>query len=152
MLLRQLWVSFSLVACLIWIPVVALWRGEVLASGLDGRAVAFAVAAIAIALQLLVGMLVATPLSATPESVRGWAQRSFFARVAAAEAGAILGFIGFVLAANPAVYLAGFVIAVVGMLDAAPTAAKLSRMEKTVRAAGSDVEVLAALTGAGVSR
>ena len=152
LLMRQAWVSFTSAACIIWVPVLWLWLAGDLTSGFDSRVAAAGVGVLGALPQLVALLALASPVAREEKAARAEAQSTFLLRVALAEIAAVIGFIGFTLSLNPAVYLVGFVIALVGLLAAAPTAANIERMQQRLREAGSDVDLLSALVSGGITR
>ena len=131
-------------------------QGDMLAGlpggGVDGRIVAGVVVGIGVVAQLVAGAFVPPIAGETDGEVRRTAQRHFFLRVALAEPGALLGFMGFVLSGNPAVYLAGAIVSIAGLVDAAPGQRWIERGQDQLRDAGSPVDLMDALLGGGVTR
>ena len=150
-LMRQACLAFATACTLIWVPVLLVWS-DGRSSGVDGRTAALVVVVVGVVLQLLAGVVVAAPVADDEATVRRLAQRSMFLRVALAESAALVGFAGFLFTTNPMVYAAGYVVTLAGLVDAAPTAAKLDRQQQALRAVGSDVELLAVLVGQGLTR
>ena len=88
----------------------------------------------------------------TQAEVQEAAQKHFFLRVALAEPATLLGFLGFVLSANPAVYGLGAVVSLAGMLDARPSTRWLDRGQLQLRESGSEISLLGVLVQGGVTR
>jgi hypothetical protein len=149
--MRLLWLTFTAVMVLLGVVVVVIDRVAP-GGGVDGRAVGVVVVGLGAVAQLVAAKVVTDITGATMPEVRAAAQRAFFLRVALAEPAALLGFLGFVVSGNAAVYGAGFVVGMAGMIDAAPTRAWLERGQQQLRGAGSDVELLAALVSGGLTR
>ena len=149
--MRQLWCTFISAMLLIGVVVIFVDR-QLEDGGMDGRLVAGFVVVIGVVTQLAgFGFLPAISGKNT-NAVRSSAQARFFLRIALAEVPAFVGFFGFILTTNPWVYAAGFAIGFAGMLDARPSAAWIDRGQQQLQADGSDVSLLAALTGGGITR
>jgi hypothetical protein len=69
----------------------------------------------------------------------------FFLRIAFAESGALLGYVGFFLTENPLVYLVGLLPAVLGFAMSAPTRANLEREDQAMAARGCRFTIYRAL-------
>ncbi len=149
---RQLWLKFLGVLAMIWIPVLlfALTSGS--ESSVDARPVAIAILIGGAVLQIAAAALLGPIQGETEEEVRAAAQRLLFLRIFVAEVPAIAGFLGFMATANPAVYLVGWVVAVVGMIGAAPTARRLDLLQRQLRESGSSVDLVTALVSSGITR
>ena len=152
LLLRQLWVTLAAVMTILWVPVLVLHLSDARTGSLDGRVATAVVVVVAFGGQLLAVRLAPSVSGTTAKSASESAQRWVLVRVGLGELAALVGFIGFVASANPLVYVAGFVPTVVVMVGAAPSAAWIARMQHDLRESGSDVELLAALVGGGISR
>jgi hypothetical protein len=151
-LLRQLWVMLAAVITILWIPVVALSFSDALRGSIDGRVAALVVVVVAVGGQVIAARLAPSVSGVTEQVARDAAQRWVLVRVGLGELAALVGFIGFVASANPLVYVAGFVPTAAVMVAAAPSAAWIGRMQVELRESGSDVELLSALVGGGISR
>ena len=114
--MRVLWLIFVLAMVLIAVVVLVL-DAALPGGGPDGRVVGAVVVGFGLFLQLLAARLVPTIAGHDGSSVRHTAQRQFFIRIAFAEPSALAGFLGFVIAGNPAVYLAGAAVSLLGMLS-----------------------------------
>lgn len=149
--MRVLWLIFVAAMLLIGTTVAVIDRLAP-GGGADGRVVGAVVAAVAVSLQLLAPKFVPAIDGATNAAVRAQAQRAFFVRVAFAEPAALLGFMGFVVSGNVAVYVLGALIGLAGMYDAAPNRRWFEAGNRSLRAAGSDVDFLTAITQGGITR
>jgi hypothetical protein len=69
----------------------------------------------------------------------------FFLRLAMAEAGAVMGFVGFFLTQNPLVYFVGLIPAALGFAMLAPTRANLEREDQAMAARGCRYTIYRAL-------
>lgn len=69
----------------------------------------------------------------------------FFLRLAFSEAPALVGFVGFILTSNPAVYLIGVAFAYVGFNRLAPTARHLDQDQQRLSEAGCGRSLVRAL-------
>lgn len=149
--MRVLWITFTAAMVLVGV-VVALIDAFVPGGGVDGRLVVAAVLGFGVLAQLVATMVVGDVTGSTPAEVRASAQRGFFVRVALAEPAGLLGFLGFVLSGNAAVYVAGAAVAMVGLLAAAPTRSWIELGQRQLADSGSDVDLIAALVGGGITR
>lgn len=152
MVIRMAWIAFVGAMVIIGGIVLFLWSLGGAGSGIDGRTAAVVLVIVGGAVQVIGGRVVGALAPGSPREVARQAQTRFFLRIAFAEVGVIVGFLGFALTGNPAVYLVGFVVGAAGMIDAAPTAAHLRRQQAELRAAGSDVDLVSALTSGGLTR
>ncbi|MEQ8841708.1 MAG: hypothetical protein RIB98_12070 [Acidimicrobiales bacterium] len=150
-IMRLVWITFVASMLLIGVAVFAIDRA-LPGGGADGRVVAMVVAGLGVFAQVAAIRFVPAITGTTMPAVRATAQRAFFLRIAFAEPAALLGFLGFVLSGNAAVYVVGFVVGMAGMADAAPTASWIADGQKELQASGSDVELLAALVSGGITR
>ena len=148
--LRTMWVTFLSGIVLIGIVVLALWP-SLRQGGPDARVVAGIVVAIALVTHLA-ARLVPQISGHDDADVRASAQRRFLLRVALAESSALIGFVSFIITENPAVYFVGAVAAVAALLQVCPSSAWLEREQRQLRAAGSSVNLLAALLSGGLTR
>lgn len=80
-----------------------------------------------------------------PALASGYRTR-FFLRIAVAEAAALVGFLGFILTAQPLVYLVGAAFAALGFVTAAPSARNLARDQEDLLASGSTLSLRELLT------
>lgn len=149
--MRVLWLTFTAVMVFIGVVVVVIDRVAP-GGGVDGRVAGAVVVGLGFFAQVVAAKLVNEITGSTMPEVRASAQRAFFLRVALAEPAALFGFLGFVVSGNVAVYGTGFVVGMVGMYAAAPTRAWIDRGDRQLRSSGSDVELLAALVGGGLTR
>lgn len=149
--MRVLWLAFTAAMVLLGV-VVALIDAFVPGGGVDGRIVVAAVLGFGVLAQLVATRVAGEVAGATPAAVRASAQRVFFVRVALAEPAGLLGFLGFVLSGNVAVYVAGAAVAMVGLVAVAPTRSWIERGQGRLADRGSDVDLLAALVGGGITR
>jgi hypothetical protein len=149
--MRVLWVTFVSAVALLGVVVVIIDQVAP-GGGADGRVVAVVVAAIGVFLQIVSVKFVPPIAGRTAGEVRERAQRAFFIRVAFAEPAPLVGFMGFVLSGNLAVYLVGAVTGLAGMYDAAPNSRWINEGDESLRASGSDVDFLQAMIGGGISR
>lgn len=150
LVMRVLWVTF-VVAVLLLGVVVAVVAAELPGGGIDGRLAAGGVVVIGLFLQIAAGSFVPAVAGSTVDEVRDAAQRSFFLRVALAEPAALLGFLGFALSGNGGVYVAGAIVSLAGLSDAAPNRRWLERGQEQLRASGSSVDLTDALLAGGVT-
>jgi F0F1-type ATP synthase membrane subunit c/vacuolar-type H+-ATPase subunit K len=131
--LRGLFLSFCAAIALVGLVVLVLSAGEGIEQGADGTTVAIAVAVAGVV--LLVASAWRRPLDGSSEQALAQSyRRRFFLRMAFAEAAALLGFVGFILTGNPAIYLVGAAFTVVGFVLLAPTAGNLARDQEALRA------------------
>ncbi len=72
----------------------------------------------------------------------------FFLRLAFSESSAMVGFVGFILTSNPAVYLVGVAFAFVGFNRLAPTARHLAHDQQALYQAGCTRSLVHALASA----
>lgn len=149
--MRMVWITFVAVMVVIGALVVAIDR-SLPGGGADGRVVAAGVAGVGIFLQVVSTKFIPVIAGKKMAAVRSAAQRAFFIRVAFAEPAALLGFMGFVLSGNVAVYAVGFAVGLAGMTDAAPTGRWIAAGQAELAASGSDVDLLAALVSGGLTR
>lgn len=149
--MRVLWLTFVASMLLLGIVVVVI-DSVAPGGGVDGRVVGGVVAALGVGLQAVSVRFLPDLAGRTVEEVRAAVQRIFFLRVAFAEPAALLGFMGFVVSGNVAVYVIGAVIGLAGMYDAAPSAGWLARSAEQLRSSGSDVDLLDAVTRGGLTR
>jgi len=149
--MRIAWITFTVAMVLVGVVVVVVDQTAP-GGGVDGRVVGGVVLAIGVFAQVVSNKFVPDVEGATMPSARGTAQRAFFVRVAFAQPAVLLGFMGFAISGNVAVYALGFVVGLAGMLDAAPTAGWIEKGQTQLKASGSDVELLAALVGGGITR
>jgi hypothetical protein len=149
--MRVVWITFTFSMVLIGALVVAIDRA-LPGNGADGRIVGGVVVGIGVFAQVVSTKFVPDIEGASMPAARGTAQRAFFLRVAFAQPSALVGFLGFVVSGNVAVYALGFVVGLAGMFDAAPTSGWIERGQAQLKTSGSDVELLAALTGGGITR
>lgn len=149
--MRIAWIVFTAVMVVIGVVVIAIDQG-LPGGGVDGRTVAVIVGGLAVFAQLVAVKFVPEITGSTMPAVRATAQRAFFVRMAFAQPAPLLGFLGFVTSGNAAVYVVGFVVGLAGMWDAAPNARWIGVGQRQLQASGSDVELLAALVGGGITR
>lgn len=150
--IRQLWLKFLGVLVMIWIPVLVFSVTSGSETSIDARPVAVGILIGGAVLQLVVPTLFGRMQGETEDEVRGRAQRLLFLRILVAEVPALAGFLGFMATANPAVYLAGWLVAMAGMIGAAPTRRKLERLQLQLSESGSSVDLVTALVNSGISR
>jgi len=149
--MRVLWMTFMSAMLLMAVAVIVI--DQVLpGGGVDGRVVGGVVVAVSVFAQIVANKFVPEVAGSTMSAVRETAQRSFFVRIAFAEPAALLGFLGFVVSGNAAVYGLGCVVGMAGLFDAAPTAAWIRKGQDQLKGSGSDVELLAALVSGGITR
>lgn len=149
--LRTLWLAF--LGSVVLIGAVVLFLGTVeLGHGPDGRVVGAVVVGLGVVAQLAAGVLLPAITGATPAAAVAAVQRHVLLRVALAEVAALVGFMGFVISVNPAVYLAGAVVAVAGLVDAMPSGDRLGAWQRELDDHGSSVDLLAALVSTGMTR
>lgn len=151
LVMRALWIAFT-TAILLMGVVVVLVSTELPSGGIDGRFAAAFVVGLGVLAQVVAGAAVPAIGGRTADDVGRTAQRAFFIRVLLAEPAALLGFLGFALSGNPAVYLAGAVVSFAGMVDAMPGERWLARGQVQLTESGSSVQLLDALVRGGVSR
>lgn len=133
LVLRGLFLSFCAAVVLVGVVVVILSAGEGLDGSADGTTVGIGVALAG--LVLLVASAWRRPLDGSSDAALAESyRRRFFLRMALAEAAALLGFAGFILSGNPAVYALGAAFTAIGFVLMAPTAGNLARDEEAVRA------------------
>ena len=149
--MRVLWLTFIAAMALVGLVVVVIDQIAP-GGGADGRVVGAVVVALGVLIQLVSVKFVPEVAGSTMHAVRETAQRAFFTRVAFAEPAALIGFMGFVLSGNVAVYVAGAVIGLAGMYDAAPNSRWIAQSQQALRASGSDVEFLPAMASGGITR
>jgi len=149
--MRQLWITFVTATLLIGVLVMVV-NASLEGGGADGRVVAGVIAALGVISQLVGANFLPAIDGRTQAEVQEAAQKHFFLRVALAEPAALLGFLGFVLSANPAVYALGAVVSLAGMLDARPSTRWLDRGQQQLRESGSEISLLGVLVQGGVTR
>lgn len=149
--MRIAWITFTFVMVLIGAAVVAIDQA-LPGGGTDGRVVGAVVLIAGVFSQVASTKFVPDVEGTTMPAARGTAQRAFFVRVAFAQPSALLGFLGFAISGNVAIYLLGFVVGLTGMFDAAPTTGWIEKGQAQLKASGSDVELLAALVSDGITR
>jgi F0F1-type ATP synthase membrane subunit c/vacuolar-type H+-ATPase subunit K len=142
--LRSLFIAFATALVLVGVVVVVLWTTADLEGSLDGGPVAVAVGLAGLVLLVastVVGRLDGTSEASLAESYR----RRFFLRMGLSESAALLGFVGFILTDNPAIYPLGAAFSAVGFALLAPTAANLARDQEALRRDGTRTLLLQAL-------
>jgi hypothetical protein len=149
--MRMAWVTFTVSMVVIGV-LVAVIDAVLPGGGVDGRLVAAVVIGLGVFAQVLSTKFVPAVSGSTMPMARATAQRAFFIRVAFAEPAALVGFLGFVVSGNVAVYAGGFIVGLAGMYDAAPTTAWIARGQEQLSDSGSDVELLDALVSGGITR
>jgi hypothetical protein len=143
--LRGLFVSFCTAIALVGVVVVVLSAGSE-AVGSDLPAVPVGAAVVAAGVVLLVASAWRRPLDCASDAALGSSyRRRFFLRIAFAECGSLLGFVGFILTGNPAVYPAGAVFTVIGFALLAPTAGNLARDQEELGRTGCRRSLVTAL-------
>lgn len=147
--LRRIWAAFCVAMLLIGVVVLIL-QSEGGLKRTDVSAQVVAVAVILIGILSLVGGRVWVPnldgsdLGSVIQSYRS----RFFARVAWAEAPALLAFGGFLLlGGEPWVYLIGLTASLAGFALAAPTPASLRRDQQQLDASGKTLNLFESLGG-----
>jgi hypothetical protein len=145
--LRGVFLSVCAAIVLVGVVVVVLDATGGIGGDLPGGPVALAVA-VAGAL-LLAASARRRPLDGSSDEALASSYRTrFFLRMAFAESAALLGFVGFVLTGNPAVYVVGAASTVVGFALLAPTAGNLARDQEELRRAGNPRSLVQALRAA----
>lgn len=144
LVLRSVWTAFAFSVVLISIVVGAV-ATQLPGGGPDGRVVAGVVVAIGVFAQLVAVSFVPPLSGVTPDEVQAAATRAVLLRIALAEAAALVGFLGFALAGNAAVYFAGALVSAVGMYDAMPGRRWIAQGQAQLRESGSSVDLLDAL-------
>jgi len=143
--LRTLFVSFCTVLGFVGLTVYFLSRGQ------DGGGVLPGAVGAALVVAVGVTGFVATrfyeaPLNGESDATLIVSYRTrFLARVALADAAALIGFVAFILTQNPAMYPLGLAFSIVGFLHLAPTAANIERDQQALIATGSSRSLLTAL-------
>jgi F0F1-type ATP synthase membrane subunit c/vacuolar-type H+-ATPase subunit K len=149
--LRSLFIAFATALVLVGVVVIVLWTTADLEAGFAGGPVAVAVGLTGLVLLVastMVGRLDGSSEEALGESYR----RRFFVRMGLSESAALLGFVGFVLTENPAVYPLGAAFSAVGFALLAPTAANLARDQEALRRYGSRHSIVQAVRNVGPGR
>ncbi len=147
--LQRIWAAFCVAVMLIGVVVLILHNeGGLSRTGVSAEVVAVAVTLIGI-LSLLGGRVWVPRLNGSdPGGVVQSYQSRFFARVAWAEAPALLAFGGFLLlGGEPWVYLIGLTASLVGFALAAPTPASLRRDQEQLDASGNTLDLRESLGG-----
>ena len=130
--LRGLFLSFCAAVALVGVVVVLLSSGEGLDGSADGTTVGIGVALAGFV--LLLASAWRRPLDGSSDATLAESyRRRFFLRMAFAEAAALLGFAGFILSGNPAVYAGGAAFTAIGFVLMAPSAGNLARDQEAVR-------------------
>lgn len=146
---RRIWAAFCVAVVLIGVVVLILHKeGGLHRTGVSAEVVAVAVTLIGI-LSLVAGRVWVPQLDGSDPGgvVRSYHHR-FFARMAWAEAPALLAFGGFLLlGGEPWVYLIGLTASLVGFAFAAPTLASLRRDQEQLDASGKTLNLLESLGG-----
>jgi F0F1-type ATP synthase membrane subunit c/vacuolar-type H+-ATPase subunit K len=142
--LRSLFIAFATALVLVGVVVVVLWTTADLEARFAGGPVAVAVGLAGLVLLVastMVGRLDGSSEEALAESYR----RRFFLRMSLSESAALLGFVGFILTENPAIYPLGTAFSAIGFALLAPTAANLARDQEALRRYGSRHSIVQAL-------
>ena len=148
--MRILWVVF--VNAIVLIGVVVLLLGDELDGVLNPSLALAATVMVGVFAQLAGPRLVRGPDLLSAAAFAPTFQRWFFSRVAFAEVAALFGFVMFILSGSGLVYALGAVIALAGMIDAAPGARRLATLQKQADDEGSGLDVLGALQQGGLTR
>jgi F0F1-type ATP synthase membrane subunit c/vacuolar-type H+-ATPase subunit K len=142
--LRSLFIALATALVLVGVVVVVLWTTADLEAPFSGGPVAVAVGLAGVV--LLVASTVVARLDGTSEaSLAESYRRRFFLRMGLSESAALLGFVGFILTDNPAIYPLGAAFSAVGFALLAPTAANLARDQEALRRYGTRTSLLQAL-------
>jgi hypothetical protein len=142
--LRGLYLSFCAAIALVGVVVAVLAAGGFEGGDVAGGPVAVAVGVAGLA--LVVASAWRRPLDASSDlALADSYRRRFFLRMAFAESAALLGFVGFVLTGNPALYAVGAPFTVLGFALLAPTVANLRRDQEELRRSGNRRSLVAAL-------
>ena len=142
--LRSLFIALPTTLVLVGVVVVVLWTTADLEAAFSGGPVAVAVGVAG--LVLLVASTVVARLDGTSEaSLAESYRRRFFLRMGLSESAALLGFVGFILTDNPAIYPLGAAFSAVGFALLAPTAANLARDQEALHRYGTRTSLLQAL-------
>ena len=147
--IQRIWATFCIAVVLIGVVVLVLDReGGLNRTGVSADVIAVGVTFIGI-LSLVGGRVWVPGLDGSdPGSVVRSYHSRFFARVAWAEAPALLAFGGFlVLGGEPWVYLIGLMASLAGFALAAPTPASLRRDQEQLDASGKTLNLLESLGG-----
>ena len=150
LVLRQLWCSFA--GAMVLFALLAVLASAGVSSSVDGRIVAGVVVAAGVIAQLMGMAFVAPVRGPSVDDVRRSAQRHVLVRVALAEVSALAGVIGAFVSANLAVYGIGAVVALAGLIDAAPSDRWLAARQADLDAEGTAVDLRDALESAGLTR
>ena len=150
--MRQAWCAFVGGITVVGVVVVVLRLSGGFEAAIDGSTAALAVAVIGVLAQLFASRGLPPLTGDNERAVATRFQRSFFLRIALAEAPALVGFVAFILSGNAAVYFVGYTISAFGLVRCAPTAARLEATQQRLEASGSGVNLLAALVGSGITR
>ena len=147
--LRRIWAAFCVAMVLIGVVVLILQsEGGLKRTGVSAQPVAVGITLIGI-LSLVGGRVWVPRLDGSDlgSVVQSYRSR-FFARVAWAEAPALLAFGGFLLlGGEPWVYLIGLTASLAGFALAAPTPASLRRDQQQLDASGKTLNLLESLGG-----
>jgi len=148
--MRILWVVF--VNAIVLIGVVVVFLGGEFDGAVDSSLALAATVVVGVFTQLAGPRFVRGPDVSSASAFVPTFQRWFFSRVAFAEVAALFGFVMFVLSGSGLVYAVGAVIALAGMIDAAPGARRLAALQERADAEGSGLDVLSALQQGGLTR
>jgi hypothetical protein len=144
--LRAILLTFGLGVTLIGVVVIVLDAFVELVSSVDGGVAAAGVIALSLLSLAVVELIRRRDLDcSSDETLVGSFQTRFFMNVAVAEAAALVGFVGFVLTANPLVFAIGYCATCVGFVRGAPTAAALRRDVDKLQVAGCGRSLLGVL-------
>lgn len=145
--IQRIWAAFCVAVVLISVVVLVLQsEGGLKRTGVSAEVVAVGVTLIGI-LSLVAGRVWVPQLDGSDPGgiVRSYHSR-FFARMAWAEAPALLAFGGFLLlGGEPWVYLIGLTASLAGFALAAPTRASLRRDQEQLEASGKTLNLLESL-------
>jgi hypothetical protein len=142
--LRSILVSFASSLVLIGIVVAFLAGGDTRSSMSGEAGAALVVAAGTVALLLV--RFVPRPLDCSSDvTLAASYVTRFFLRLGFSEAAGLVGFVGFFLTANPAMYPLGLAFTAVGFAWLAPTAAHLEADQEDLHAAGCSRSLVAAV-------
>jgi hypothetical protein len=148
-LLRQVFVSFVMALVLIGVVTAVIASGPSESDGPSASVVAAAVAALGV-ISLIVPRLFERPLDCTTDAalVTGYRTR-FFLRIAIAEAAALLGFVGALVAGEAWIYALGAAFTAVGFARLAPSRRNLDREQEALNLQGCGRSLLSLLLTAG---
>jgi hypothetical protein len=145
---RVLFLTFASAIVEIGLVVIVLYNFGTLDRDKTGIPPALAVAVLVVIgiITLIAAAKVAPPLPPTDMAKLAAAYRvRFLMRIAFSESAALVGFAAFIITGRWWMYLLGAAFTAVGFARLAPTAANLARDQDTINAAGSSLNVIAAL-------